>query len=142
MNILWQFVKSGQFNAVLCGVIWALAFPNFEIAALAYIVPGYLLVIVQNKGASTSFRLGYLCGLVYSCISLHWLLYIPVKFAPIVGWLALCSYLALYPAIWSWLVNRLVSNPVMKKSNTIFLFILPLIAAIIWVGLEVFGHDF
>ncbi len=142
MNILWQFVKSGQFNAVLCGIIWALAFPNYEIAALAYIVPGYLLIVVQNKNRSTAFRLGYLCGLVYSCISLHWLLYIPVKFAPIVGWLALCAYLALYPAIWSWLVNRLVSNPVMKKSNTIFLFILPLIAAIIWVGLEVVRSRF
>ena len=52
MNILWQFVKSGQFNAVLCGIIWALAFPNYEIAALAYIVPGYLLIVVQNNGVS------------------------------------------------------------------------------------------
>jgi apolipoprotein N-acyltransferase len=54
----------------------------------------------------TAFRAGYVAGLAFFLMALCWLLLIPVRFAPIVGWLAVASYLALYPATWMWLVWR------------------------------------
>ncbi len=81
----------------------ALSFPRANIAGLAWIAPG--LILFAARGGS-SFRLGYLAGLVHYLVSLSWLLHIPVKFYPILGWVALAAYLAIYPAMWVWLCQK------------------------------------
>src|SRR5688500_5460128 len=50
-----------------------------------------------------AFRVGYVGGFAYYLCTLNWLLYIPVKFFPILGWIALSAYLSLYPALWVWI---------------------------------------
>jgi apolipoprotein N-acyltransferase len=42
---------------------------------------------------------------VHFLSSLGWLLLIPVTGFPILGWFALSAFIALYPAVWTWLVN-------------------------------------
>ena len=43
--------------------------------------------------------------------ALHWLLFIPVTGFPILGWLALSAYCAVYPGLWVWLCWRLAPVP-------------------------------
>ncbi len=89
--------------AIFAGLLLAAAFPKPGVKALAWLAPGLLLAAALGAGGGAAFRLGYAAGLAHCLASLHWLLFIPVSFAPIAGWLALSAFLALYPAVWVWL---------------------------------------
>ena len=69
-----------------------------------------MLAAALGKSRGESFRIGYVAGLAHYLASLHWLLFIPVTGFPILGWVALCAYLALYPAAWVWLASSQISN--------------------------------
>jgi apolipoprotein N-acyltransferase len=103
------------FLAALAGATLAAAFPKPGVAGLGWIAPGLMLAAAAGVPCSVAFRLGYVAGLTHGLVSLYWLLFIPARFAPIVGWLALAAYVALYPAAWVWLCWRLyparVSGP-------------------------------
>lgn len=89
--------------AVTGGILLALAFPKFGVAGLAWVAPALLLASAMGAPGATAFRLGFLGGLAHHLFSLSWLLNIPVmKLAPLVGWLALSSYCALYLGFWVW----------------------------------------
>jgi apolipoprotein N-acyltransferase len=60
-----------------------------------------------GRSGGEAFRLGYIAGLAHHLTALSWLLYIPVPVAPIVGWMALSAYVALYPAGWVWFAWRI-----------------------------------
>ena len=89
--------------AIGAGLLLALAFPNWGVAGMAWIAPGLLLLSALGARGATAFRLGYVAGLAHHLVSLAWLLRIPVDFFPILGWVALSAFLALYPATWLWL---------------------------------------
>ena len=89
--------------AVVAGLLLAAAFPRIGIAGFAWIAPALLLVAALGKRGGESLRIGYIAGLAYHLALLHWLLFIPVTGFPILGWVALSAYLALYPAVWVWL---------------------------------------
>ena len=89
--------------AAFAGVLLALAFPRVSIAGFAWVAPGLLLFAAAGFRPGLTFRIGYLGGFVYYLCTLNWLLYIPVKFFPILGWIALSAYLSLYPALWVWI---------------------------------------
>ncbi|MCX7872009.1 MAG: apolipoprotein N-acyltransferase [Verrucomicrobiae bacterium] len=135
-NGIIKLLKNHWLHAGACGVLWALAFPRFDIAGLAWIVPGYLFLITRDCAKGDSFRLGYLTGLIAHLISLHWLLYIPVKFAPIVGWTVLCGYLALYPAAWTYLMRLLQEKIFKNPDGKIYAIFLPFVSAVFWTALE------
>jgi apolipoprotein N-acyltransferase len=133
-------LKSGWTNspwfrralAVIAGVLLALSFPKAGVAGFAWIAPGLLLL--ATKGGS-GFRLGYLAGLAHYLVSLSWLLHIPVRFYPILGWLALAAYLALYPALWVWLCTRGQKSEV-KNQSWLARTAHALFCAVAWVALE------
>jgi apolipoprotein N-acyltransferase len=89
--------------ALLSGILLALAFPRFNLAGLAWIAPGLLLFAGGGCAPGRAFRIGYTGGMAYYLCTLTWLLHIPVKFLPILGWIALSAYLSLYPALWVWI---------------------------------------
>ena len=62
-----------------------------------------MLLATLGKPGKQAFRIGYVAGLTYYLVSLYWLLLIPVAWFPILGWVALSAFLALYPATWVWL---------------------------------------
>lgn len=95
---------SRQLFAVIAGIALAAAFPNLNIAGLAWIAPGLMVAAAWGTRGWRSFRIGYVGGLAFQLTTLHWLLYIPVKGFPILGWIALSAFLALYQACWVWLV--------------------------------------
>ena len=93
--------------AVVAGLLLAAVFPKLGIAGLAWIAPGLLLFSAAGQPAKTAFRLGWLGGFAFHLVALHWLLSIPVTGFPILGWLALSAYAAVYPGLWVWLCWRL-----------------------------------
>jgi len=93
--------------AVVAGLLLAAAFPKLGVAGLAWVAPGLLLFSAVGQPAKVAFRLGWLGGFAFNLAALHWLLFIPVTGFPILGWLALSAYAALYPGLWVWLCWRL-----------------------------------
>jgi apolipoprotein N-acyltransferase len=87
------------------GLLLAAAFPKLGVAGMAWVAPGVMLLAAW--GARSPFRVGYVGGLAYQLAALHWLLFIPVRFFPILGWLAMGGVLAFYPAIWCWVCVRM-----------------------------------
>ena len=98
--------------AVVAGLLLAAAFPKLGIAGLAWIAPGLLLFSAAGVPGKVAFRLGWLGGLAFNLAALHWLLFIPVTGFPILGWLALSAYCAVYPGLWVWLCWRLAADGV------------------------------
>ena len=93
--------------AIAAGILLALAFPRVSIAGFAWVAPGLLLFAAIGVRPGFAFRIGYIGGFAYYLTTLNWLLYIPVKFFPILGWIALSAYLSLFPALWVWLCWKL-----------------------------------
>ena len=99
------FIRSGYLAAIATGLLLAAAFPNPGIAGCAWIAPALMLACGRGKTGDENFRIGYIAGLSFWLASLYWLLLMPVAGFPILGWVALSAYLALYPATWLWIVN-------------------------------------
>ena len=95
-------MRSRYPHAVGAGLLLALAFPNWEIPGLAWVAPAILLGIAAGTDRKQSFHIGLVAGLAYHLTSLYWLLLIPVPFFPILGWVALSTYLSFYTAAWVW----------------------------------------
>jgi apolipoprotein N-acyltransferase len=119
--------------AVVAGVAWALSFQKLNIAGLAWIAPAVILLAARG---GNNFKIGYLAGFTHYLISLSWLLHIPVKFYPILGWIALAAYLALYPAVWAWLSGRNVENGRLRVESWNARAAHALLCAAAWVALE------
>ncbi len=100
------------------------------LAGLAWVAPGLMLFAARSGGA---FRLGCLAAFTHYLVSLVWLLNVPVRFFPILGWIALAAYLALYPAAWAWLCCRLMprgeSTWLSRAGHALF-------CAAAWVAME------
>ena len=110
-NLLGQiFLRSRYPLAAGAGLLLAAAFPNPGIAGFAWIAPALLLASAYGKNGVEAFRIGYVGGLAHFLFSLGWLLRIPATGFPILGWLALSAFLALYPAIWVWLLSGKVGQ--------------------------------
>ncbi len=121
--------------AVVAGLLLAAAFPKLGVAGLGWIAPGLLLFSAAGQPAKVAFRLGWLGGFAFHLAALHWLLFIPVTGFPIMGWLALSAYAALYPALWVWLCWRFTRVPTDADSfwqRTAW----AMKCAVLWVALE------
>lgn len=131
MNLGWTHsIWFRRAVAVGAGVALAMSFHKANIAGLAWVAPALILFAARNGNA---FRLGYLAGFAHYLVSLSWLLHIPVKFYPILGWIALAAYLAVYPALWAWLCvgkQKAVEQKWLARTGH------ALLCAVLWVGLE------
>jgi apolipoprotein N-acyltransferase len=88
------------------GLLLACAFPKLHVAGLAWVAPGVILLAGLGAKPGAAFRAGYFAGLAFFLTSLYWLLLIPVRYAPIVGWLTVSLVLSFYPALWLWFAWR------------------------------------
>ncbi len=131
--------------ALLVGVLLSLAFPKAHLAVFAWIAPALaLFVAAGGETGKRRFLYGWLFGLGFNLTSLYWLWFIPVTFFPILGWLALSAWQALYYAVWVWLGLRIAPSDVFnapKKtpnlgSGWFQRAFWALICAAIWVALE------
>jgi apolipoprotein N-acyltransferase len=112
-NFSFSSLRSRYPVAVFAGLLLAAAFPRTSItgiAGFAWVAPGLMLAAALGRNRAESFRIGYVAGLAYYLAALYWLLLIPYRWhnlplGPAAGWLSLAAFLALYPAVWVWLVN-------------------------------------
>src|ERR1019366_3795425 len=106
-KIIKQLVRHSRYLAAIgAGLLLALAFPKFSLAGLAWIAPALMLAAAHGKSGGERFRLGYISGLAFWLATLYWLLLIPVTGFPILGWLALSAFVALFSGLWVWLISH------------------------------------
>ena len=99
------FWRSGYLVAIIAGLLLALAFPKFSIAGFAWVAPALLLFAARGKSGADAFRAGYVGGIAFWLASLYWLLLMPATGFPILAWIALAAYVALYFGAWTWFVS-------------------------------------
>lgn len=99
------FWRSGYLIGIFAGLLLAAAFPKFSLAGFAWICPALLVLAARGKAGADAFRAGYLGGMVFWLASLYWLLYMPVAGLPILAWVALSAYVAVFFGLWTWLVS-------------------------------------
>ena len=129
------FWRSGYLTAILAGLLLASAFPKFNCAGFAWIAPALMLFAARGKNGADAARTGYVSGLAFWLASLYWLLLIPVTGFPILGWLALGAFCALFSGAWVWLVSNTgfqISNFDSWSRRTLW----TLTGAAAWVALE------
>lgn len=124
--------------AVAAGLILAAAFPNLNIAGLAWAAPALMAFSVRGARGWQAFRIGYLAGLAFWLASIYWILLIPVNGYPILGWVALSAYHAFFSAIWVWLISRFD----FRASNWTSRKMWALGGAAAWVALEMIRARF
>ncbi len=93
--------------AIMGGLLLAAAYPTVGVAGFAWIAPGLMLAAAMGTRGGQVFRIGLMGGFAFYLGALSWLLRIPLHFTPIIGWLVLSAYLAIYPALWVWLSWKL-----------------------------------
>ncbi|MCX5676850.1 MAG: hypothetical protein NTX87_17810, partial [Planctomycetota bacterium] len=109
--------------ALLAAMLLTLAFPPMEISWLACVAPAPLLVMaLRTRRPRTVFLAGWLGGLVFFILNMHWIW--PITAA---GCIALIPYLALYWAVFAWALRRI--REVLPVPLTV-------LAPVLWVPLE------
>ena len=129
--------KRYAFAAILSGIMLGLAFPAPSFFLLGWILPGALFIFCSQKTSlnssyqfqtSTPFQFGWLCGLSFWLFTLRWLLCIPFPSGAFTSWITLSSYLALYFAVWCWMIKKYTTNLPLLISS--------IFAASLWITLE------
>ena len=131
------FIRSGYLLAIAAGLLLAAAFPSPGIAGFAWVAPTLMLVAALGQSGGDAFRVGYVAGISFWLASLSWLLLIPVAGFPILGWAALSAFMALYFAIWTWLLTGKIGVGTWTRRN-----LWALAGAATWVGLEMIRARF
>ena len=130
-------VRSGYLPAIGAGLLLTAAFPKIGIAGCAWVAPALLIASAHGKRGGDAFRVGYVAGLAHFLSSLYWLLLIPVTGFPVLGWFSLSAFIALYPAVWVWLVNWWGERPrEPEQTSWSGRALWSLIGAAVWVALE------
>src|ERR1051326_1612369 len=115
-------------------LLLVLSFPDFDLWPLAWfgLVP-FLMLTVRPSGASRSFFLGWLWGIVFFYGTCWWLTYPMIHYGQISSWFAYpllilpVAVVAVFPGLFGIALNSLVS-----RFGTTALFFGP----IVWVSLE------
>lgn len=98
--------------AALTGILLAFSFPMPGLSLLAWIAFIPLLLACSRKNPKRAFRLGFTGGLVGYGGILYWINIVVTAYGhlpwpvSVLLYLALCAYLALYPAVTLYLVRR------------------------------------
>lgn len=98
--------------AAFSGVLLALSFPKFGHAFVAWVALLPLLLALRSVSPGRAFRLGYLAGFVAGLGILYWTALVVIQYGEVAEPLALlamvllCSAVALFPAVFGWLVGR------------------------------------
>jgi apolipoprotein N-acyltransferase len=119
---------------IASAILLVLSFPDFELWPLAWIgLAPFLVVVAQPLRPLRAFVLGWLWGAIFFYGTCWWLTYPMIHFAHISAWLAYpllllpISVVALFPALFSWSLSRLVGR---------FGAAAVLVAPLLWVTFE------
>ncbi len=123
--------------AVGSGLLLALAFPRWDVGALAFVALGPLFLALEGSRPAQAAWLGYASGLSFYLATLWWVLHTMTTYGrmprplSLVALLLLAGILAAYTAGFAWLLAA------GRDRLTIPLALEPLCAAGLWVAMEV-----
>ncbi|MEP4076381.1 apolipoprotein N-acyltransferase [Haloferula sp.] len=102
-------------GAIVSGLGMAVVLPPYDLGSLVWVVLMPLLAVLWTvegkKSGRKGFGLGWLGGVAYFLLSLHWLSVV----SP-VGWVALSMYLALFVGVWGAFLAKW-ANPWVRVSQ-------------------------
>ncbi len=130
------FWRSGYLAAIAAGLLLTAAFPKIGVMGFAWIAPALMVAAAYGQRGMDAFRVGYVAGLTHFLTSLYWLLLMPVTGLPILAWVALCAYVALFFGVWTWLVAEVQSSEFGVQSLWARRLLWSLGGAAAWVALE------
>ncbi len=96
--------------ALVLGIAFSFAFPRSSVAGLAWVIPGLLLILTRTEPGKGAFQMGSIFGLGFALPSLYWMNFMPVTGFPVLGWVALSSYHAVYYGGWAWFAGWLLKR--------------------------------
>ncbi|WP_392340341.1 apolipoprotein N-acyltransferase [Moritella marina] len=105
----------------MTGALSVFAFSPFDYSISLYVSLFFLLFILDNKSAKQAAGYGFLWGLGFFIAGIHWVavsildfggLPIPVAVLLVV---LLCAYLAIYPALCAYLLNRFTAHSALLR---------------------------
>ncbi|WP_075477455.1 apolipoprotein N-acyltransferase [Moritella viscosa] len=108
-------------GAPLTGALSVFAFAPFDYTISLYVSLFSLLFFIDNKSAKHAAGYGFLWGLGFFVAGLHWISVSILDFGGLpapVAWLLvllLCAYLAIYPALCAYLVNRFSTHSALVR---------------------------
>ena len=113
----------------MSGLLLVLSFAPFSCATCGWIalVPAWWVITRSERVHLQPIRHGYLIGLIYFGGTFWW-----VSNVTVIGTIVLILYLALYPAIWFLLVNRLI----LQRAGGSHIIFQVIAGAALWVTLE------
>ena len=121
-----------HFPALTSGVLLSLSFPEAGLSYLAFIALVPLFISLASLSSRDAFYAGFTTGFFYFSTLVYWIVptvnvYGGLNMGLAVSTLILfCFYLALYPAVFAFLLKKSDPKP----------WVAPLFAAALWVGLE------
>ncbi len=127
MTILARFLP-----AVFSGLLLTLCFPKAQAWPLAFFALVPLLVNLNKQPAKTSFFIGFIFGFIHFFTLIYWIVPTLCQYGglhPAIAVFALvllCCYLAIYPAVFCFFLNKNFFHPMIS----------PLFSACLWIGLE------
>ncbi|MBI3087868.1 MAG: apolipoprotein N-acyltransferase [Candidatus Omnitrophica bacterium] len=94
--------------ALSSAALLVVSFPNVNQPYCAWVALVPWLVLLQKVPSLAAFGWSWLTGFLFFLGSLWWLVHLTAFGGPaaILGWLALCAYLALYFGVFGWVVQR------------------------------------
>ena len=138
------------FACIGLGLIWAFAFPKWNMVGFAWLTPACLIVIGAGTQGKSVFGWAYLASWTHAATSLYWLLNMPHFTGALAGWFSLSAYVALFPALWTAICWHLIyqfkgtahngaptDTLQWLRSRTLFeAQRLSILGAVLWVGME------
>ena len=76
---------------ILAAVLLSLSFSSFNLWVFAWCAFIPLFIALENKSLRQSFKIGYLCGIIFWSFSIYWLIHVTL-----IGQIILILYLAIY----------------------------------------------
>jgi apolipoprotein N-acyltransferase len=120
-------------KAIISGLLWAFAFPKFNLEFFAWFALVPLLFAIYSGNARRAMALGWVTGMVFYFITMSWVVNTLINYGNIptvLSWLILSllvAYMSLYVGLFAALVRRF------SKNHPVYLFLL---APVTWTALE------
>jgi len=91
----------------LAGILFAAAFPKFNLPVLAWLAPGFVLWLAHDNSLKRVFLSGFLSGLGCWLVMVYWLLLIPFRWYGLGAYLVQSAVGATCMGAWCWLCWRM-----------------------------------
>ena len=108
-----SFLRSKEFSLILLSsLLFAFAFPPSPFSFLAYFFLVPLFFLLDGSTPGKAFKYGYLFGVITNVLLLYWIIWQTFygEYFVLPGSIGAYLILALYPALWSWLLVSLKSR--------------------------------